>query len=55
MTNSNQNNNLIYSDEGKLIKSFEFHTKNCECVVFNPKYALMATADTNLVFWIPDN
>ena len=47
-------NVLIYSIEGKLIKTFEFHTKNCECVAFNPKYAIMATADTNLVFWIPD-
>ena len=48
-------NVLIYSEEGKLIKTFEFHTKNCECVAFNPKYIIMATADTNLVFWIPDN
>ena len=47
-------NVLIYSDEGKLIKTFEFHTKNCECVAFNPRYVIMATADTNLVFWIPD-
>lgn len=47
-------NVLIYSDKGELIKTLEFHTKNCECVTFNPKYAIMATADTNLVFWIPD-
>ena len=46
-------NVLIYSDKGKLIKTLEFHTKNCECVTFNPRYAIMATADTNLVFWIP--
>ncbi len=47
-------NVLIYSDKGELIKTLEFHTKNCECVTFNPRYAIMATADTNLVFWIPD-
>ena len=47
-------NVLIYSVKGELIKTFEFHTKNCECVTFNPRYAIMATADTNLVFWIPD-
>jgi COMPASS component SWD2 len=46
-------NVLIYSIEGKLIKTLEFHTKNCECITFNPRYAIMATADTNLVFWIP--
>ena len=48
-------NVLIYSDKGELIKTLEFHTKNCECVTFNPRYAIMATADTNLVFWIPDD
>ena len=47
-------NIIIYSIEGKLIKTFEFHIKNCECVVFNPKYAIMASADNNLVFWIPE-
>ena len=47
-------NVLIYSVEGKYIKTFEFHTKNCECLTFNPRYFIMATADTNLVFWIPD-
>ena len=47
-------NVLIYSDKGELVKTLEFHTKNCECVTFNPRYAIMATADTNLVFWIPD-
>ena len=46
-------NVLIYSEGGKLIKTLEFHTKNCECISFNPRYAVMATADTNLVFWIP--
>lgn len=48
-------NVLIYSMEGKLIKTFEFHTKNCECLVFNPRYMIMATADSNLVFWIPSD
>jgi COMPASS component SWD2 len=48
-------NVLIYSDKGKLIKTLEFHTKNCECIAFNPRYLIMATADTNLVFWIPSN
>ena len=43
-------NVLIYSDKGELIKTLEFHTKNCECITFNPRYAIMATADTNLVF-----
>ena len=47
-------NVLIYSIDGKLIKTLEFHTKNCECLVFNPRYMIMATAGTNLVFWIPD-
>jgi COMPASS component SWD2 len=47
-------NVLIYSDKGILIKTLEFHTKNCECLCFNPRYLIMATADTNLVFWIPD-
>lgn len=45
---------LIYSIDGNLIKTCEFHIKNCECVAFNPKYVIMATADSNLVFWIPD-
>ena len=47
-------NVLIYSEKGILIKTLEFHTKNCECLCFNPRYFIMATADTNLVFWIPD-
>ena len=47
-------NVLIYSIEGRLIKTLEFHTKNCECLAFNPRYFIMATSDNNLVFWIPD-
>ena len=47
-------NILIYDIKGNLIKTLEFHTKNCECLAFNPRYFIMATADTNLVFWIPD-
>ena len=30
-------NILIYSIEGKLTKNLEFHTKNCECITFNPR------------------
>ena len=48
-------NVLIYSDKGKLIKTLEFHTKNCECIAFNPRYLIMATSYTNLFFWIPSN
>jgi COMPASS component SWD2 len=47
-------NVIIYSDKGKLIKTLEFHTKNCECLAFNPRYLIMASADNNLVFWIPE-
>ena len=47
-------NVLIYSIEGRLIKTLELYTNNCECLCFNPRYLIMATADTNLVFCIPD-
>ena len=46
-------NILIYDIKGNLIKTLEFHTMGCECLEFNKKYAMLATADNDLVIWIP--
>ena len=45
---------MIYDMKGKNLKNYEFHTKSCNCLIFNKKYALMASSDdSNLVLWIP--
>ncbi len=46
-------NILMYDIKGKLIKTLDFHTIGCECLEFNKKYAMLVTADSDLVIWIP--
>ena len=44
----------IYDVKGKFVTCLEFHTINCGVVKFCREYALLASACTNLVLWIPE-
>lgn len=43
----------IYDIYGKFIVCLEFHTNNCTCVKFCKDFAIIASACTNLVLWVP--
>jgi WD40 repeat protein len=45
---------LIWNiNTGEIVNTLNMHPSNSVCVKFSPRYALLATACTNLVLWHP--
>ena len=43
----------MYDIKGKFVVCLEFHTNSCGCIKFCKDYAMLASACSNLVLWIP--